>query len=100
MSIIDTSGRIAAQLATVCPKAPPGAQVHVDTVQGYVMWGVLTLFAIGAIIVIGAVICGRIFSMPHASRAGVIGGVVIFVAAIAYFVFPAIIDSMMGSGCL
>ena len=57
----------------VCPKAPPGAQVHVDSIMGYVLWGVGILFFLGIVIAIGAVVAGRMFGMPHASTTGVIG---------------------------
>ena len=30
-------------LSTVCPVAPPGAQVQVDKITGYVLWAVLAL---------------------------------------------------------
>lgn len=84
----------------VCPIAPPGAQVHVDTIMGYVMWAVIVLIGLGVFTSLGAFVGGRVFSMPHASKAGVVGIVVILVAVIAYFVIPPIIDTMMGSGCV
>lgn len=86
--------------ARVCPKAPPGAQQHVDDITGYVMWGVIALFAIGVLVCIGAVVAGRIFNMPHSSKTGAIGGAVVFVAAIAYLVFPAMVSAVLGSGCI
>lgn len=86
--------------ARVCPKAPPGAQTHVDTILGYVMWGVGILFFLGIIVGIGAAIAGRVFGMRHASTAGVIGVVMVFIAVIAYFVAPSILDAMMGDGCV
>ena len=91
---------VAARLATVCPKAPPGAQKHLDDITGYVEWGVLALFFIGIVVAIGAVVAGRTFGMPHASKVGIISGVVVFFAAIGYMVFPAMITGITGSGCL
>lgn len=91
---------LAVNVATVCPKAPPGAQTYVNDITGFVQWGVLAIFGIGIIIAIGAVAAGRMFSMPHASKVGMISGVVVFLAAIGYMVVPAMIDGVTGSGCL
>jgi hypothetical protein len=87
-------------MPTVCPVAPPGAQQYVNQVQGYVMWGVLALLAVGVIVGIGAIIGGKVFSMPHASKAGVVSIVIMFVAAIAYMVVPAMISGVTGAGCV
>lgn len=87
-------------LPMVCPIAPPGAQAHVDTLQGYLMWGVGILFVFGSFVSIGAVAAGRVVNMPHASKAGVVGLAVIGVAIIGYFAVPPIIDAMMGTGCV
>ncbi len=94
------STEAAAVLPMVCPKAPPGAQVHVDTIMGYVLWGVGVLIAFGVFTSLGAFIGGRVFSMPHASKAGIIGMVVILVGVIGYFVLPPIVETMMGTGCV
>ena len=84
----------------VCPVAPPGAQQYADQLTGYVLWGVLGLFVVGVVVSIGAVVAGRIFAMPHASKAGVVGLAVIFLAAIAYMIMPAIVSAVTGSGCV
>ena len=47
-----------------------------------------------------AIVGGRVFSMPHASKAGVVGVVLVFVAIIAYLVLPGIVRAMTGSGCV
>ncbi len=91
---------VAALPVQVCPTAPPGAQVHVDTIMGYVLWGVVILFTLGVVIGVGGVVAGRVFGMPHASRAGVVGLVVVFIAAIGYLILPGILNAMLGSGCL
>lgn len=88
------------QLVAVCPKAPPGAQTYVNDITGYIQWGVLAIFGIGIIIAIGAVAAGRMFSMPHSSKMGMVAAVVVFLAAIGYMVVPAMIDGVTGSGCL
>ncbi len=101
MNTITTTGHhLAAGFAAVCPKAPPGAQVHVDDIMGYVLWGVGILFLLGIVISIGAVVGGRVFGMPHASKAGVVGLVMVFVAVIGYLILPGILDAMLGSGCI
>lgn len=84
----------------VCPVAPPGAQQYADQLTGYVLSGVLALFVVGVVVSIGAIVAGRIFAMPHASKAGVVGLAVIFLAAIAYMIMPAIVSAVTGSGCV
>lgn len=91
---------VSIQAATVCPTAPPGAQAHVNSIMGYVLWGVGILFVLGLVIGIGAVVGGRLFGMPHASRAGIVGLVMVFVAVIAYLILPGILSTMLGTGCV
>lgn len=91
---------LVSRLATVCPKAPPGAQTYVNDITGYIQWGVLALFAAGVIVAIGAIAAGRMFGMPHASKVGIISAVVVFFSAIGYMVVPAMIDGVTGSGCI
>lgn len=86
--------------ARICPKAPGQAQLYADQITGYVLWGVLALFAVGIIVGIGAVVAGRVFSMPHASKAGVIAVVVVFLAAVAYMVLPGMVAAVTGQGCI
>lgn len=95
-----TFNEFAYRLATVCPKAPPGAQKYVDDITGYIQWGVLAIFAAGVMIAIGAVAAGRMFGMQHASKVGIISAVVVFLAAVGYMVVPAMIDGVIGSGCI
>lgn len=90
----------AASLAAVCPKAPPGAAGPVNDIQGYILWGVGILFLVGVVVGVGGIAGGRLFSMPHASKASVIGIVVIFCAIIGYLILPAIAKAMLGSGCV
>ncbi len=84
----------------VCPKAPPGAQQYADDIQGYVLWGVIILFAVGIVVAIGGIVAGRIFNMPHASKAGIVGIFVVLLAAIAFVVAPGIVESILGNGCI
>ena len=84
----------------ICPVAPGNAQRYVDQISGYVLWGVGILFVIAVVVAIGAIVAGRLFSMPHASKIGVISIVVVFLCAIAYMVLPGLIDSLLGSGCI
>ncbi|WP_162802898.1 hypothetical protein [Ornithinimicrobium avium] len=99
-NLSDAGLHAATVVAAVCPQAPPGAQVHVDTILGYVLWGVGILFFLGLIIGVGAIAGGRMFGMPHASTAGIIGLVIVFIAVIAYLILPGILDAMLGSGCV
>ena len=84
----------------VCPLAPPGAQQYADQITGYVLWGVGILFIVGVVVAIGAIVAGRIFSMPHASKAGIVSIFVAMLAGIAYMVVPGIVASILGSGCI
>ena len=86
--------------AAVCPVAPPGAQAYADQITGYVLWGVLILFVIGVVVAIGAVVAGRLFSMPHASKVGVVSIAVVFLAAVGYMILPGMIGGITGSGCV
>lgn len=97
-SLLNTAQLVAP--TAICPVAPPGAQSYADTLTGYVLWGVLALFVVGIIVSIGAVVGGRIFAMPHASKAGVVGIAVVFVAAVAYMVIPGMLTGITGSGCV
>ena len=94
------SNRLAGLAAQICPVAPPGAQKYADQLMGYLLWGVGLLFILGVIVGIAAIVGGRVFSMPHASKAGVVGVVLVFVAVIAYLVLPGIVRTMTGSGCV
>ncbi len=89
-----------ANLAQVCPQAPGKAGTYTDQLTGYVLWGVLTLFLIGAVVGVGAIVAGRVFSMPQASRVGVISIVVVFLSAIGYMILPSMITGITGSGCI
>ena len=38
--------------------------------------------------------------MPHASKAGVVGVVVVFMAAVGYMVLPGMVSGITGAGCV
>jgi ABC-type dipeptide/oligopeptide/nickel transport system permease subunit len=84
----------------VCPKAPPGAQKYADDVMGYVLWGVGIVFFLGLVIAIASLVAGRIVNMPHATKMGIVGIVMVIVAAISYVVAPGIVDGILGNGCI
>lgn len=84
----------------VCPKAPPGAQKYADDITGYVVWAVVVLFGVALVVAIGGIVAGRIFSMPHASKAGVVGIFVVVLAAIVYVVGPGMVNAILGNGCI
>ena len=52
------------------------------------------------VVAIGAIVAGRIFNMPHASKVGIVSIFVVVLAAIAYMVLPGIVDSILGTGCI
>lgn len=91
---------LAALPTAVCPTAPPQAQKYADQLMGYVLWGVILLFFVGVVVGIGSIVAGRVFGMPHASKAGIVGVVVVFLAVIAYLVLPGVVRAMTGSGCI
>lgn len=84
----------------VCPVAPGNAAQYVDQITGNVLWAVGVLFVLAIVVGIGAVVAGRLFSMPHASRVGIISLVIVFVAAIAYLTLPGMMAALLGSGCI
>lgn len=84
----------------VCPVAPGDAQKYIDQITGYVLWGVGVLFLLAIVVGVGTIVAGRLFSMPHASRVGVISVVVVFVAAIAYLILPGMLTGLLGVGCI
>ncbi|SNX97119.1 hypothetical protein SAMN06893097_10669 [Geodermatophilus sabuli] len=86
-------------VAAVCPEAPPGMQTFADDVTAWTKWGVLALIGIGAVVSLGSILVGRIFSHPHASRYGAMGVAVVVMVAITYTVILVILDSITGSGC-
>ncbi len=83
----------------VCPEAPPGMQAFADDLTAWVKWGVLALIGIGAVMSLGSILVGRIFSHPHASRYGAMGVAVVVMVAITYTVILTILGSITGSGC-
>lgn len=97
---MDLMTRTTVMAAKVCPKAPPGAEGPTNEITSYVLWGVIVLFGLGIIIAIGAIIAGRVFSLPHASKVGVISVVVVFACAIAYLVLPGMLNGILGKGCI
>ncbi len=98
MNIMTSTAMVVVQ--AVCPKAPPGAVGPTNQLTGYVLWGVGILFVIGLVVAVGAILGGRIFSMPHASKVGVVSIVVVFVSAVAYLAMPSMLDGILGSGCI
>ena len=84
----------------ICPVAPPGAQQYADQLTGYVLLAVLALFVVGVVVSIGGIVGGRILSMPHASKTGVVGLFVVFIAAVLYTVVPSMVGSITGAGCV
>src|SRR4051812_5641734 len=86
-------------LAAVCPAAPPGMQAYQDQVISWVKWGVIGLIIIAALVSIGAIVIGKIFSMPHASSRGAVGLAVTVITAILFVTITALINGIVGSGC-
>lgn len=68
---------------------------YADDVMGYVLWGVGIVFFLGLVIAIASLVAGRIVNMPHATKMGIVGIVMVIVAAIAYVVAPGIVDGIL-----
>lgn len=98
---MDTHTIEALQLAQkICPKAPPGAVGPANEITAYILWGVIAIMGLALLIGLGAVAGGRLFSMPHASKVGVVSIAVIFVAGIALLVLPGMFNAFIGNGCI
>ena len=85
----------------VCPVAPAGAQVLVDEFLGWFSWALVWVaFPAGILAAVAAVIMGKVFSMPHVSKGGLIGVFVVLGAALLYLVIPGILSGFLGDGCV
>lgn len=101
MSMINTVTVSAySNVKAVCPVAPPGAQAPVDELTGYVLWGVIALFAVSVVVLIGCIVGGIVFRMSHAAKGALVGLVGVLVSAVGYLVGPSILDGILGSGCV
>ena len=49
---------------------------------------------------VGAIIAGRVFSLPHASKVGVISVVAVLLNKNAYLVLPGMLNGILGKGCI
>ncbi|WP_077686839.1 hypothetical protein [Tessaracoccus aquimaris] len=85
----------------VCPVAPEGAQTLVDQFLGWFSWALVWIaFPAGVLAAVAAVILGKVFSMPHVSKGGLIGVFVVLGAALLYLVIPGILAGFLGDGCV
>jgi len=57
-------------------------------------------FPAGILAAVAAVILGKVFSMPHVSKGGLIGVFVVLGAALLYLVIPGILSGFLGDGCV
>jgi hypothetical protein len=74
-------------------------QAYTNQIEGWVKWGVLALIIMAALVSIGSILVGRIFSHPHASRYGAMGLGVVLLAAVLYVTVLGILGGITGSGC-
>ena len=94
-----TDRALPAFLSGVCPQAPPGMQQYQDQLVGWVKWAVIALMALGALVSLAGILVGRLFSQPHASRAGAMGLAVVVICAILFVTILGVINGIVGSGC-
>ena len=85
----------------VCPVAPAGAQSLVDQFLGWFSWALVWIaFPAGILATVAAIILGKVFSMPHVSKGGLVGVFVVLGAALLYLVIPGILAGFLGDGCV
>jgi len=84
----------------VCPSLPAGAQAAFDTINGYVLGGVIALFVTVVIIGVGAIVLGRVIHNPHLTKGGVITLVVAAASAALLPVVLPIVQGLIGTGCI
>ena len=85
----------------VCPVAPEGAQPLVDQFLGWFAWFLVWIgFPASILASIGAILIGKLFSMPHVGKGGLIGIFVVMGAALLYLVVPGIMAGFLGDGCV
>ncbi|MCC2592538.1 hypothetical protein LKO27_03775 [Tessaracoccus sp. OS52] len=85
----------------VCPMAPAGAQPLVDQFLGWFAWFLVWVaFPTGILAAVGMIVFGKIFSMAHVGKAGLIGLFVVLGAALLYLVVPGILAGFLGDGCV
>ncbi|RMB57236.1 hypothetical protein [Tessaracoccus antarcticus] len=85
----------------VCPVAPAGAQPLVDQFLGWFAWFLVWIgFPASILAAIGAILIGKLFSMPHVGKGGLIGIFVVLGAALLYLVVPGILAGFLGDGCV
>jgi hypothetical protein len=94
-----TDRALKASLAVVCPQAPPGMQHYQDQLVGWMKWAVIALLALGALVSLAGILVGRLFSHPHASRAGAMGLAVVVLCAILFVTILGVVNGIVGSGC-
>ena len=59
-------------------------QAYQDQVIGWIKWGVIGFIIVTALVSVGMIAVGKIFSMPHASSRGAIGVAVSVILAILF----------------
>ena len=85
----------------VCPVAPEGAQPLVNQFLGWFAWFLVWIgFPASVLAAVGAILIGKLFSMPHVGKGGLIGIFVILGAALLYLVVPGILAGFLGDGCV
>jgi hypothetical protein len=90
----------APHIRRICPSPPPGAEAPTDRITGYVLWGVIAIMGVALLTGIGAVAMGRLMSMPHSSRIGVISLLVVFVCGAGLGVVTGMFNGLIGEGCV
>ena len=99
--LLITALPVASGRGQVCPVAPEGAQALVDQFLGWFSWALVWIaFPAGVLSAVAAVILGKVFSMPHVSKGGLIGVFVVLGAALLYLVIPGILAGFLGDGCV
>jgi hypothetical protein len=83
----------------VCAQAPTGVSQYTDMILAWVKYGVVALIIGGGFVSLGALVIGRLGSMPRAAQGGATGLVWCVLAAIGYVTIYGILWAIVGKGC-
>lgn len=84
----------------VCPTPIPGAEKWADNFTGYALWVLSWTFGIATLLSVATILVGKIFHMSHVTKGGVVALFVVIGAALASVLFPDIVTSIIGDGCI
>lgn len=87
-------------LGRICPQAPPGAASATNQVMGYFAWGAIIGMVAGGIVLVALIVVGKIFNIGRLAAGAAVGLLVLIGVAIIYLMWPELIQSILGDGCV